>query len=140
MMVCTFIGHSECYGIDDGNLKRQIEDLIKMGVREFLSGGMGDFDWKCARMVFELKKEYPKIKSTLVIPYLNFNIRNKDLFDEILYPDGFEKYYFKSAIIKRNRFLVDSSDYAICYIRYAFGGAAKTYEYAKKKGKKRINI
>lgn len=140
MMVCTFIGHSECYGIDDENLKRQIEDLIKMGVREFLSGGMGDFDWKCARMVFELKKEYPKIKNTLVIPYLNFNIRNKDLFDEILYPDGFEKYYFKSAIIKRNRFLVDSSDYVICYIRYAFGGAAKTYEYAKKKGKKRINI
>ncbi len=109
--------------------------LIQQGVETFLSGGQGGFDWLGARVVSELKKKYPNIKNILVIPYLNFNIRNKDLFDEILYPDGFEKYHFKAAIPKRNRFLVDHAKYAICYVTHGWGGAAQTYEYAKRHGR-----
>ena len=60
-------------------------------------------------------------------------IFDRDLFDEIIYPDGFEKYYFKAAIPARNRYMVNSAAYAICYVTHDWGGAAKTYEYAKKK-------
>ena len=51
-----------------------------------------------------------------------------------VYPDGFEKYHFKAAIPARNKFMVDNANYAICYVNHGWGGAAKTYERAKKKG------
>jgi len=136
----TFIGHSECFGIEKESVCTSVEELIQKGVETFLSGGMGDFDWFCARTVYELKKKYPRIKNILVIPYLTFNIRNKEIFDEIVYPMGFEKYHFKAAIPKRNRFLVDNSQYAVCYIKHGWGGAAQTYEYAKKQGLSIIDI
>jgi len=106
----------------------------------FLSGGMGSFDWLCARAVYDLKNEYPKIKNYLVIPYLTFNVLNRDIFDEIIYPDGFEKYHFKAAIPKRNKYLIDNSAYAICYVTHGWGGAAQTYKYAQKQNISIINI
>lgn len=136
----TFIGHGECWGVDKEKVRAAAEELIQKDVETFLSGGMGGFDWLGARVVYELKEKYPHIKNILVIPYLTFNVRNKDLFDEILYPDGFEKYHFKAAIPKRNRFLVDNSKYAICYVTHGWGGAAQTYEYAKKHGLNIVDI
>ena len=136
----TFIGHSECWGVDKETVRAAAEDLIQKGVETFLSGGQGGFDWLGARVVYELKEKYPHIRNILVIPYLTFKVLNKELFDGILYPDGFEKYYFKAAIPKRNRFLVDNSKYAICYVTHGWGGAAQTYEYAQKHGLNIVDI
>ena len=136
----TFIGHSECYGVDNAAVRFAIIALIEKGVSEFISGGMGGFDWICARAVYELKKEYPHIRNSLVIPYLTFTIRNRELFDDVIYPDGFEKYHFKAAIPKRNRYLIDNSAYAICYVKHGWGGAAKTYEMAKKQKLEIIDV
>lgn len=86
------------------------------------------------------KKEYPHINNYLVIPYLSFNVYNKELFDSIIYPDGFEKYHFKSAIPARNRYMVDNSGYAICFVTHSWGGAAKTFERAKRKKLRIINL
>lgn len=74
----TFIGHSDCHDIDKMAVQKKITELINNGVDEFYNGGMGGFDWLCARLVYDLKKEYPYIKSFLVIPYLFliFAIRN----------------------------------------------------------------
>lgn len=136
----TFIGHSECYGIDSKMITEEIEKLILEGITDFLSGGQGSFDRLCGRCVFELKKKYPHINNYLVIPYLTFNIYDKDLFDAIIYPDDFEKYHFKAAIPARNKYLVNNSSVAICYITHGWGGAAQTYEYAKKKKLRIIDI
>lgn len=136
----TFIGHSECYGIDEGQVRREISKLIENGVTDFISGGMGNFDWMCARIVFDLKKKYPQIRNYLVIPYLSFNIRDPKYFDSVVYPEGFEKYHFKAAIPARNRYLIDNSSYAICYVTHGWGGAAQTLERAKKKGLAIINL
>lgn len=87
-----------------------------------------------------IKKEYPHISNYLVIPYLSFNVYNSELFDSIIYPDDFEKYHFKAAIPARNKFMVDNASYAICYVNHGWGGAAKTYERAKKKGLNIINF
>ena len=81
-------------------------NTIDAGVTAFLNGGMGGFDWKCAYIVKTLKKEYPQIRSELIIPYLTFNPRSTDDFDEIAYPDSFEKYHFKSAIPARNKYMM----------------------------------
>lgn len=136
----TFIGHNECYGVTKEQIKVAIVELIEKGVIDFLSGGQGGFDRTCAGCVKELKEKYPQINNILVIPYLNFNVFNKDIFDLILYPEGFEKYHFKAAIPARNKYMVNNSGYAICYVTHGWGGAAQTYEIAKKKGLKIINI
>ena len=105
----TFIGHKECLLVRAENVQKEIEKLIAAGVTDFLSGGMGGFDWMCARVVYELKQRYPQIRNFLVIPYLTINITEPEYFDDIIYPEGFEKYHFKAAIPARNRYLVDNA-------------------------------
>lgn len=136
----TFIGHNECFNLDEERLYAQIEQLILKGYTHFLSGGMGSFDWICAHFVYLLKERYPHIENILVIPYLTFKIRETKYFDSIIYPEGFETYHFKAAIPKRNQYLVDHSSVAICYVDHDWGGAAKTYERAKKEGIQIINL
>lgn len=139
-MVAVFIGHGECYGLSEKEVQEAIISAIDDGVTEFLSGGMGGFDWMCARQVHLLKSEYPMIKNYLVIPYLTFNPVSKEYFDELIYPEGFEKYHFKAAIPARNRYMVDNAQYAICYINHSWGGAYKTYSRAEKKKLAVVNL
>ena len=136
----TFIGHSACMSLNKGVLKKHIEDLILDGKTFFLCGGMGEYDRLCAHMVYNLKKQYSHIKLFLVIPYLTFKKHDFDMYDEVIYPEGVEGYYFKRAIVERNKFLVDNSSVAICFVDHTWGGAAKTYEYAKKKEIRIINL
>lgn len=136
----TFIGHKECYGINSEDVRAEIIKLIEAGVTEFMSGGMGSFDWMCARIIYDLKKAYPQINNYLVIPYLTFTIAEEKYFDSIVYPEGFEKYHFKAAIPTRNKYLVDNSAYALCYVTHGWGGAAQTYARAVKKGLTVINL
>ena len=70
----TFIGHRQCTGLNTENLRNEIEGLIQKGVCIFLNGGMGSFDWTCARIVHEMREKYPQIRSYLVIPYLSFRV------------------------------------------------------------------
>lgn len=130
----TFIGHRDCYGINEDEVRSYIVELIDSGVTDFLCGGMGSFDWMCARIVYHLKKAYSHIRCYLVIPYLTFNILNKEYFDDILYPEGLEKCHFKAAIPMRNKYMIENASYAICYITHDWGGAAQTYKKAIKAG------
>lgn len=118
----------------------KLKSLSPPGVTDFLNGGMGGFDWMCARVVSDLKKSYPQIRNYLVIPYLTFNIAELKYFDDIIYPEGFEKYHFKAAIPARNRYLVDNAAYALCYVTHGWGGAAQTLKRAQKKGLTIINL
>ncbi len=128
----VFIGHSECLDVDKEQLEQEIIKLINRGVRSFLSGGMGGFDRLCARTVYSLKKRYPDIRNIIVIPYLNFKVFEPALFDASEYPECVAAAPYRAKIIKRNRFMADSAAYAVCYVNYGFGGAAKTLEYAVK--------
>lgn len=136
----VIIGHSVVDNLNGNDVSEQIEQLINNGYSHFLCGGMGQFDMLCARCLFLLKKKYLNVKSFLVIPYLTASVQNSNYFDEIIYPDGFEKYHYKSAIVQRNRYMVNKSSLAFCYVSYNFGGAIKTYDYAKKQGLVIINM
>ena len=137
---CTFIGHKDSYGINPELLKAEIVKLIDDGVDTFLNGGMGAFDWMCARIVQSLRCDYPHIKSYLIIPYLAFQITDSTYFDEVIYPEGFEKYHFKAAIPARNKYMIEHSTYALCYINHSWGGAAQTYAKAQMCGLVTINL
>ncbi|MBR4072430.1 MAG: DUF1273 family protein [Clostridia bacterium] len=136
----VFIGHNDCYGVSSERLTFTITEEIKKGAINFLSGGQGGFDRLVASTIYKLKEQYPHIKNILVIPYPNFTVFDNELFDEIIYPQDFEKYHYKSAIPARNRYMVKNSYAAICFITHNYGGAAKTFEYAKRKGLHIYNI
>ena len=121
-------------------VEQAIINLINKGVTVFMSGGQGGFDRMCAGCVHRLKKQYPDIINCLVIPYLTFTVFDKNIFDDIIYPEGFEKYHFKAAIPARNRYMVDNAAFAICYVNHGWGGAAQTYERAIKKKLNVINL
>lgn len=80
------------------------------------------------------------MRRILVIPYLSFRIQERKYFDEVLYPEGFEKYHFKAAIPAKKRFLVNHSAYTLCYVDHDWGGAAKTYRLAVRQGLQVINL
>lgn len=139
----VFIGHRNCSEITIEKITPYIEALIAEGINTFYNGGMGQFDRTAARAVFLLKEKYPNIKNNIVIPYHNFKVFNKKLFDEIVAPFAEQhesNIYYISAIPKRNRYMVEQSSYALCYISGAPGGAVDTYKYAQSKNLKLINL
>lgn len=136
----TFIGHGrEFYFNDKDRITENIESLIDLGVTDFLSGGMGNFDRFCEELIYSIKKQRD-IKLHLVIPYLTFKIGNMRIYDSIIYPEGFEKYHFKSAIVQRNKYLVDNSAYAICWVNCDSGGAYTTFKRAIRNGLIIVNL
>ena len=138
-MIVTFCGHSQ---VTDSKsvrtwLYKIIEDLIGKGADIFYLGGYGDFDSLCASVVRELKKTYPHIKSILVLPYLDKYFDTAG-YDETLYPP-LESTPRRYCILKRNLWMVENTDVVISYIDHDWGGAVKTYNHAKRKGKQVIN-
>ena len=143
---CCFAGHRKIYDEFEDKLKDEIEKLIvNEGVDEFWVGNYGVFDITVAKVVRELKDIY-NIKLVLVLPYITdyINSHSKKLhkeFDELIIADMPERTPLKYRIIKCNEYMVKNSDYLICYVRYSWGGASKTMEYAqKKKSVKIINL
>ncbi len=139
--ICCFAGHSKLYDTDEieNRLLEEIEKLIsENNVTEFWVGNYGAFDRISKDAVRKIKSKYPHIKLCLIIPYLTRRINEeKEKFycdyDEILMaeiPDYTPKKFY---ISKCNQYMVNMSEYVICYVKYSFGGAARTMEYAKTK-------
>lgn len=139
-MTVTFCGHGdEIYNeVLRERLYDVLEELINKGTTEFLLGGYGAFDLLAARTVKSLKEKYPHITSVLVNAYINRGY-DSDLYDCSEYPP-IENVPKRFAIIKRNEWMVKQADILIAYVRYDWGGAAKTLEYAMKKKKHIINL
>jgi len=136
----VFIGHSECYGIDKEKLTETIENLITDGFDTFLNGGKGLFDSACGEIVYKLKQKYPEIKNYLIVPYVNNYVAKKECFDEIIYPEELSTTHYKAKIQKRNRYMIEKSSVAVCYVNHSWGGAAQSYKLAERKGLKIINL
>ena len=138
----VFIGNRDCYGVNTESIRNAIIYAINSGITTFLNGGQGYFDEVCATIVHQLKQEYPNIKNILVIPYRNFKIFDKDIFDQIVYPfDELEESYltYRAAIPERNRIMVSWSRMAISYV-YRNGGASKTLNLARKNNLEIIDL
>ena len=149
MTSCTFAGHREVYQSKiDEDIEKNIDHLLQTDNEfVFYTGGMGDFDIKCASAVRAAKRKYPnkKIRLALVLPYMS-NRLNADKeyyqynYDEIIIPAELVGAHYKAAITMRNRWLVDRADCVIAYIYRDFGGALETVKYARKQGKPVINL
>lgn len=129
-------------------IRFEIEKSIKDGAENFFSGMARGVDMWCAEIVLELKKTYPQIKLTAIIPcsaqttgWTNDEIkRYQRILNECHRKFIISQNYTKSCMMKRNQALVDSCDVLIAVFDGQKGGTANTVKYAQSKGRKIITI
>lgn len=134
-MVVTFCGHRQIFNQDAVSkwLDLILPSLIEGGATTFYLGGCGAFDRLAATAVKRQKTAYPAIEAILVLPYLDRNVDASD-YDRTTYPP-LEKVPPRFAIIKRNQWMVEGADVVISAVTCGQGGAAKTLDHARRKGK-----
>lgn len=138
MAACTFFGHRECYGLDRQVLQQTIEELITKGVDTFYVGNQGQFDSAVYICLKQLRKEHPYIRVCVVLAYLPTEKSEYDDITDTMYPEI--EGHTKFAIDRRNRWMIEASDYCLCYINHTWGGAYKFAKLAKQRGKTVINF
>ena len=146
-MVISFYGHSNFSSNIEykEKLLALLIDLIGNQPATMYLGGWGDFDELAYSCCKKIKQINPDISLILVTPYITEHyLKNhlepqRDKYDGFIYPE-LEKVPLKLAIVYRNRRMIEKSDIVICGIKRSFGGAYKSYLYAKKLNKKIINI
>ena len=140
MKSCTFFGHSEFYENIEDELKSVVYDLIEnKGVVNFYVGTHGKFDMLTKKILAEAKSKYNHLSCYMVLAYLNKDAAS-DSKIETLFPEGIEGVPKRYAIVFRNGWMIDRSDFVVTYVKYETGGAAKFKTIAEKKGKTVINI
>lgn len=138
MKTCTFFGHRDAPDTLKSSIKEKISELIiERGVERFYIGNHGRFDSMVISVLGELKEFYPKIDYNVVLAYFP---KGKNLYKNTILPEGIELCHPKSAIDFRNKWMLDRSDFVICYVTCSFGGAAKYMNRAIKQGKYIINL
>ena len=145
-MTITFCGHSN-FSFDT-TVKEKLKKLLLQEIRKhhackFYLGGYGDFDSLCLSTLKELKIEFPNIELLFITPYLDNNYSKietaKLYYDGIIYPP-LENVPRRFCILKRNEWMVNEADLVIAFVKYSWGGAAKTLEYAKRKKVEFFNL
>ena len=144
-IACCF-GHREVYKNISDTLSEVIEDLIaNKGVREFWTGGMGEFDSCFETIVSGYKHKYPDVTLTLIKPYFSDELNTnkayyEQRYDSVYIPEDLADVHPKRAITMRNRWMVDNVDYVVSFVYRDFGGAHTALKYAQKLGKEIIDV
>lgn len=144
--VCCGFGHRIVFSNAEAEINKAVKAMIEeQGVTVFLTGGMGAFDKLFSQAVRKMKEQYPNVKLVLVKPYMSEELnRNKKLYEEeydsVVIPEELAEVYFKQAITKRNKWIVENSDYIVCYVYRDHGGAFEAVKYAQRLNKEIINV
>lgn len=142
MSACTFFGHRDCQSTIRSQLQATLIDLIEHhSVDTFYVGNQGGFDAMVYKTLKELKQTYPHIQYTVVLAYLPTETTASQ-YDpsETLYPEGMEKASKRFAIDRRNKWMLQQSEYVVTYVTHSWGGAAKYMEMAEKQMKCVIHL
>lgn len=130
-------------------LFEQILSLAEEGCRTFYCGMAMGFDIISAEMVLSVKKAFKEpLKLICVLPFEaqgdSFGEEWKKRFYCVLeQADDIEilgKEYDRGCYQKRNKFMVDNSDYVITWYDGKPGGTRNTIDYALKKGRQVFNV
>ncbi len=134
----AFIGHREVDDlklVEENLIKKLIELVCSKDFVEFYMGRDGEFDEMAASCIKRVQKIYGKSNSamTLVLPYGKADIPYYEkYYDSIFIPEEASSSHFKSAITKRNQWLVDNADLLIAFVKRKNGGAADCLKMAEK--------
>ena len=145
-LTVALFGHRE---IDDiRSLEDRLYPLAEEIIRNssyttFLIGRNGEFDICAASVIKRVQRRTGNENSELicVFPYLRRDMEYYEkYYDGILLPECTEKAHYKSAITKRNQWMVERADLIICYVERSDGGAYAALRYARVLKKKLINL
>lgn len=132
MPACTFFGHSQCPDLRS-ELRDAVMRLAGDGVDMFHVGDNGRFDAQVRSVLSELGLRYG-----VVLAYLPKG-GGAD-FDDTMFPEGLELVHPRYAIERRNRWMLERSDYVVTYVHHSWGGAAKFAALAERQGKRIIRL
>ena len=136
-----FFGHRDVTHDIREKLQFIIEQLItEEQINSFYVGHQGQFDSMVYSVLKEMKVKYPHIRYIVVLAYMPDEHINELYGEDTIYPEGLETVPRRFAISKRNDWMIQHSDYAVCYVHKITGGAAKFREKAEKKGLKVIDV
>lgn len=144
-MIITFCGHADFQKTSEQEtqLLSFFEKTIGDHKAKFYLGGYGLFDEFAYECCKKYKKTHLNVDLVLVIPYLHFE-KSKvndyfEKYDETIYPPIEDK-PLKFAIVYRNQYMIDAADLVVAHVTRSWGGAYRTLQYAKRKGKKIVNF
>lgn len=136
--------HVACRAIKK-ELERQIVELIQSkGVTQFYTGMALGVDMWAAEIVLSLKARYPNLRLIAAIPCESqadkWNFESQRRYRAILAKSDEVTYvcraYTRDCMLRRNRFMVDNSEYLIAvYDEGGSGGTAYTVQYARGLGR-----
>lgn len=135
--------HPVCIKIKH-QLRRLIIGLIeKRSVTRFMFGAAQGVDTWAAEIVLELKKDYPNITLEAAIPCISqaerWNTAAKERYNRLL--SLCDKHiiisdrYTVDCMMKRNKYMVDNSDYVVAVWNRKPSGTGNTVKYAVTKNK-----
>ncbi len=142
-MVCTFFGHRLILAEIKPLLEKEIIDLIENhNVNVFYVGNKGSFDVMVYETLQKISSTYPHIKYYVVLAYLpqKTPVYTYYNFSDTIYPSVLERTPPRFAISKRNKWMIEKSDFVITYVEHITGGAAAFEELAEKQGKSVIKL
>ena len=118
-------------------------DLVeKHRVDNFYVGRQGAFDAIALSVLKNLIRQYPHIQYSVVLERIPEKRNCSGIFEGIdtMLPEGIETVHPRYAILWRNNWMLNRSDFIVAYIRHSWGGAAKFVEKAAQQGKVIINL
>ena len=142
-VICSFFGHAAVGNEIRPALSAEIErQITERHTDTFYVGGYGHFDRMASDLLEEMKKRYPHLTVYHILAYLPASA-GKEPYEPrfpTLYPEGLELVPKRVAILRRNRWMVNQSDFIIGYVLTTYGGAYEALRYAKQKKKSIVNI
>lgn len=144
--VCCGFGHRDYPYSLYSELTREIKQLIEINnVHLFFTGDMGKFDNEFSICVNTLKQKNRDVKLILIKPYFSDRLNTeKDYytskFDDIIIPEEICNCHFKSAITKRNEWIVRQSAFVLSGVFKEYGGSYNAIKYAEKQNKTIIDL
>ena len=141
----AFMGHRKIDQITtlEQKIEKLVHDLLlNKEYVEFYIGRNGDFDILAASAIKRMQAEVGHQNSSLIL-VLPYSVKDEQYYhayyDEIYYPVD-PKTHYKSAISKRNQWMIENCDFLVAFVERNFGGAYQSMLYAKKMEKSWINL
>ena len=151
-LTCCFTGHrnlpTEAIEQITLRLNNAVENLIKEGVTHFLCGGARGFDLIAAALIFSKKEMGADLRLDFILPCRDqdtfWSEREKKLYHCLLSEADGVTYlsdaYRPGCMKRRNRYLIDHSDYCIYALLHDNSGTWQTVQYARKNGLHMISV
>ena len=148
---CAFTGHRAIPRQDYERIKSStvaaVRELILRGFCHFIVGGALGFDTLAARIILMLRAEHPEIRLTVAVPCEGQadswreedRVRYEKIIEHADCAILLSRGYSRSAMLRRNRFMIDNAAVCVAYLAKSRGGTAYTVDYARGRGLEIIN-